>query len=123
MKVPPIQSGSSLRLVQAVPPIQAKPQVVGQSPNQPISKPPKAEDSYSFEAIYRANLPKTMLTDAHRKLERIRDLVAGRTDVPVHFESAQPAASANPYTPAYMQFPRPSAAQVNEAATEQQVGS
>ncbi len=80
-------------------------------------------DAYSFEAVYRARLPRIKLTDAHRRLERIRNqLVAARTDVPIHFDEVKQAGMASPLTNAYLSF-KPGDADVNAAATEQRYHS
>jgi hypothetical protein len=86
----------SLRLVK---PTDATPAV------QPVkrSDPARDGDAISFEAVYVQNLPRTQITEAHRKLDRIRQqLVAGKTDVPIHFNT--PARASNPYKPSFLKL-------------------
>jgi hypothetical protein len=118
MAVHPINPTLALRLV--------SPAHAARAPQAPApadrARPAASPDSFSFEAIYRANLPRPALSDAHRRLERIRELVAARTDVPIHFQQPAPARAANPVAHAYLRFPAPSNADLNASATEQQVG-
>jgi len=91
------------------------------NPADRASPPGRAEprDGYSFEAVYRLNLPRVPVTDAQLRLERMRDMVAGRVDVPIHFENPAPQAgrAANPYASAYMKFPTDPAT-LNERASD-----
>jgi hypothetical protein len=105
-----------LRLVGALAdaaPVQPKP--------APAAQPPRTTrpdaDSYDFDTVYTRNLPIQQLTEAHRKLERIRtELVAGKTAVPIHFQSSLPR-PANPYIPTHLRFGADPAA-FNESATQ-----
>lgn len=79
-------------------------------------------DSVSFEAVYITTLPRVPITEAHRRLEQLREhLVAGRTDVPIHFSDPRIVRSTNPYAPALKFAPNP--ADRHTAATEQRVAS
>lgn len=84
----------------------------------PAAKPAgAAENPYRFEAVYAQQLPRVTMTEAHRRVEQIRDqFVAGRTDVPIHFEQPGPA-STNPYANPYMKL-APAPADANMRATE-----
>ncbi len=117
MAIHPVNSTPALRLVQ---PLDAA------RPTQPAAPEPAARaqdaDAFDFEAIYRANLPRPALTEAHRRLEKIRDLVAAKTDVPIHFDPPQPRRTTSPAINAYLKFPAPAPADVNAAAVEQQTG-
>jgi len=42
----------------------------------------------SFERAYVATLPRVPVTDAHLRLERVRNLVAGRVPGPLRFDAA-----------------------------------
>ena len=105
-------AASVLRLIGPQSPSQTAPV----EPSSPARRPAPA-DSYSFDAVYSRNLPIAPLTDAHRRLERIRhELVAAKVDVPIHFEHPGPRSS-NPYLPNHLRFgPEPAA--LNESVTE-----
>lgn len=112
----------SLRLVQPAPapgPATADQLDSSSARSQPV-------DSYSFDAVYMRHLPIQPMTDAHRRLERIRhELVAAKVDVPIHFEhpGSRPAArAANPYLPNHLRF-GPDPAALNESATDAAVES
>ncbi|MDH3583741.1 MAG: hypothetical protein OER86_05960 [Phycisphaerae bacterium] len=84
----------------------------------------KPAATYRFESIYARALPRVPMTEAHQRLERIRqDLVASRTDVPIHFQQqpihAGSAASAA-HARAYLRFPADPPA-INADATERQI--
>ncbi len=120
MQVDPSASAATLRLVQ---PAQA---VRNDAPVQPANRPLRvqrsSEDTYSFEAAYRSQLPRVQLTEAFYCLERIREqLVAAQTDLPMRFEDAStPVATANPYAAAYSKL-QPADATANENATIHQI--
>ena len=103
-----------------VPQASAAPQMNRTSQTSP-APPPGAgagsADSYSFETVYLRTLPIVTQTQAHRRLEYIRrELVAGRTEVPIHFEHPAPK-SRNPYLPQHLRFgPEPTG--LNESATD-----
>lgn len=119
MQVDPVAQSGSLRLVggvSGITPVQPPATTPAVAPASPVR--PEQPDSYSFESVYRANLPKVDLAAAQARLERIRhDLVAGQVDAPIHFEHS-PTRSTNPYASAYAKL-TPNPADVNAAATEQ----
>lgn len=119
MPIDPVAHSGSLRLVGGVSgtaPVQPAAPTAPVAPASPAR--PEQPDSYSFESVYRANLPKVELTAAQARLEKIRhDLVAGQVAAPIHFEQS-PTRSANPYAGAYAKL-TPNPADVNAAATEQ----
>lgn len=121
-------NASSLRLVQ--PPTQV-------TPVKPVQKVAPAQggrvgrtagDPYDFQSVRETQLPRMELTPAHHKLEKLRDLIAAKTDVPIYFEESAPGSSAsagttsgsNPYARTYLKFPI-SAADRNAAATDAQI--
>lgn len=97
MRIDPTQSTSPLRITSPVKSTAAPPK----------TSPASADSSHtlSFEGVYQNQLPRVPMTDAHRKLDRIRtQLVAGKTDVPIHFNSAPSpgrSGAANPYAAGY----------------------
>jgi len=120
MSVSPVNSNPPLRLVSPVQPVRpVRPAQPIQAAQTAQSAQPVQGDSYDFEAVYRASLPRPALTDAHARLERIRNLVAAKTDVPIHFGPPAAPRTANPYVNSYLQFPKPAPADINTAATEQ----
>jgi len=87
------------------------------SPVAPARAAPRA-DALDFESVYIAQLPRVPRSEAHLRLEQLRQqLVAARTDVPIHFDDGGAARSANPYAIGYTRS-APLAADVNAAATE-----
>ncbi len=88
-------------------------------PAAPAHRPAAADrtDRLSFEAVYRQQLPKASISEAQRRVERLRDLVGARTNVPIHFQERRGGASTNPYTPTLMRI-TPDAAALNAAETE-----
>lgn len=86
---------------------------------------PSQSNPFAFESAYIEQLPRMEYTDAHRRVERIRDtLVGGSTPVPIHFESSpqalhQPAA--NPYANPYMKL-APAPGEANLRATQREAG-
>ncbi|QNN22150.1 hypothetical protein HED60_07645 [Planctomycetales bacterium ZRK34] len=116
-----IEASHSVSSSTPIRPIESTEKVTRQ-PNQ--TKASEAGDSLSFEAVYQSQLPRVPMTEAHRKLDRIRSqLVGGKTEVPIHFADA-PAAStgpANPFTAAYPRLiadPGSINANLTAAATE-----
>jgi hypothetical protein len=95
----------------------------GASATGPKSQPRIADgDTVSFEAVYISTLPRVPLTEAHRRLEQIREqLVAGRTAVPIHFSDPCIVRSGNPYAWDLKFAANP--ADRHNAATEQRVAS
>lgn len=75
----------------------------------------------SFEAVYQKQLPRLEQTEAQKRVEQIRDaFVAGRTQVPIHFETpggSRYQAGPNPYANAYMKL-TPAPADVDGRATQ-----
>jgi len=93
-----IEPGQHVGPIRSIRPVQSPQATTG------ATAPSKAQaaDSYSFEAVYQAKLPRVPMTDAHRKLDRIRtQLVAAKTDVPIHFNDVARPASNNPYAGQY----------------------
>ena len=120
MELDPNQLLSSLRLVR--PPETVRPTEQAPStarPAQPQStERPSESDTASFEAVYRSRQPKADRAEQEHRLGRIRDqLVAAKTDVPIHFEQPRPARSANPYVAGYLQHAADPASR-NLSATE-----
>jgi hypothetical protein len=104
---------SPLRLIQS--PVQVNAPPKSDAPQAPPAT--RDNDSYSFDAVYTRNLPIQHLTEAHRKLERIRrELVAGRTAVPIHFQDALPRPN-NPYLPSHLRYGADPSG-LNESATQ-----
>ena len=82
-------------------------------------------DTVSFEAVYISTLPRVPVTEAHRRLETLRErLVAGHTHVPIHFNDPRVIRSggsyADPHTSALKFSPNP--AEINVAATSRALG-
>lgn len=120
MQVSSTPSEPALRLVQPTQAVQSQPPV---SPStRPLSVQRSNEDTYSFEAAYRSQLPRVRLTEAFYRLQRIREqLVGAQVNQPMRFEDTAPAApAANPYASTYGTL-QPTAAQANEAATLRRV--
>jgi hypothetical protein len=96
-------------------------EIGGPGPAAPKSAPRIADgDTVLFETVYVSSLPRVPMTEAHRRLEQVRTLVAARTDVPIHFCDPRIVRSANPYQPmseAVLRF-TPNPADVHAAATE-----
>jgi len=118
MNIAPNHSSLPLRLVQ---PTQAQPVQPAQpvTSTQPISQVDRQRDSISFEKAYRAQLPRPAMTEAHHRLERIRDLVGARVNQPMRFEEAvsvQPPGN-NPYAISYPKISA-SPAELNARAIE-----
>jgi hypothetical protein len=107
---------SGLRLVQPAQAVKVAP------PVDPAPHPAEAAatDAHSFESIYLSRLPRMPVTEAHKKLEQLRNnLVAGQVNVPIHFE--QPGVqvrTANPYSIGFVRFAG-SPAELNTRATDQ----
>ena len=118
MELDPNQLLSSLRLVR--PPETTQPAGASQPaarPSQPAQRSQES-DTTSFEAVYRSQQPKADRADAEQRLNSLRDnLVAAKTDVPIHFEQPRPARSANPYVAGYLQHAASPAAR-NASAIE-----
>ncbi len=115
MQVNPSGANPTLRLVQSNQAVRNDAPV--RATDRPLAVQHNGEDTYSFEAAYRSQLPRIQLTEAFYRLERIREqLVAAKTDLPMRFDDTASVSSANPYAPAYRQI-QPGPAQVNEAAT------
>jgi hypothetical protein len=92
------------------------------SPPAPKSAPRMADgDTVSFEAVYISSLPRVPMTEAHRRLELLRrELVAGRTEVPIHFRGphiARTSSAWNDPAATALRF-TPNPADVNATATE-----
>lgn len=120
MNVGPSPSNHPLRLVR--PPQQAEQPAPSQA-SRPTERGASTQrgqpaDALNFEAVYQSQLPRIPMTEAQQRIDRIRsELVAGRTDVPIHFQ--QPArGSNNPYQATYARL-APNAASTNESATQQ----
>ena len=117
LTIDPQLGATPLRLVQP------NPSVRPVDPVQPVDKavPSGSSDTLSFEAVYQANLPKITMSDALDRLDRIRtQLVAARTDVPIHFETTAPPpglGSSSPLTRAYFSN-GPAPADANASATD-----
>ena len=110
-----------LRLVRPVEPA-ATPPVQNTQPvssTQAISRTPRDNDSISFEQAYRAELPRPALTEAHARLERIRNLVGAKVNQPMRFEEAVSVTepSNNPYAISYPKISA-SPAELNARAIE-----
>ncbi|MBI1369603.1 MAG: hypothetical protein GC162_13230 [Planctomycetes bacterium] len=115
MRIEPTQSVTPLRIVQPTEPVKSV-----DAPRSVQSSGPAAD--MRFEAVYAANLPKVPMTDAQTKLERIRtQLVAAKTDVPIHFDA--PASRPRPSNPYAAAYPRLIAdpATINANITESKV--
>ncbi|MBI1371374.1 MAG: hypothetical protein GC159_01240 [Phycisphaera sp.] len=55
----------------------------------PTRKPMHDAGPFDFERAYMRTLPRTPITDAHRRLERLRyHLVAARVAAPIRFDGA-----------------------------------
>ena len=96
-----IEAGQSVSSTTPIRPIESTAKV-SRRPDQTTTS--EAGDSLSFEAVYQSQLPRVPMTEAHRKLDRIRSqLVGGKTEVPIHFAEAAPSstASTNPFAAAY----------------------
>lgn len=117
MTIDPQSGPTPLRLVQP------NPSVRPVDPVKPVDRaaPEQPNDVLNFEAVYQANLPKITMADALDRLDRIRtQLVAARTDVPIHFETTAPPpalGTASPLTRAYLSH-GPAPADANASATE-----
>ncbi len=119
MNIRPIETASVLKLVH--PPEAAKPQATP-APAATQSRRCDDCDSFDLSSVRHSQLPRMPLTEAHHRLDRIRSLVAARTDVPIHFDG-QPVSlpSANPYASPYGQMRLPSnVAEFNAVVTETQ---
>ncbi len=122
MPIDPANFTPLLRLVQPPQPADQVTQVQPTQPTQPTQPVARTEqtDSYNFESVYRAQLPKVGLTEAQARLDAIRtQLVAAQVDMPIHFEPSpvRVPAPANPYANSYGQL-QPNPADLNAAATE-----
>mgnify|MGYP006294654263 FL=1 len=111
----------ALRLVRPVEPAAAQPVQPAQpvSETQAISRVQRESDAISFEQAYRAELPRPALTEAHARLERIRNLVGAKVNQPMHFEEAVSVQepSNNPYAISYPKISA-SPAELNARAIE-----
>jgi hypothetical protein len=116
-----IETGQSVSSSSPIRPIESTAKVSRRPTGQAKSE---AGDSLSFEAVYQSQLPRVPMTDAHRKLDRIRSqLVGGKTEVPIHFsEIASPSKVAtNPFAATYPRLiadPGALNANLTAAATE-----
>lgn len=119
MSIGAVQSGSYLRLVQSAGPGAPRSEPV--QPATPVRPAASVQaDAFSFERTYRANLPRPALTEAHQRLERIRELVAAEVAQPMHFEEAVTVRSASGNNPYAVSYPRivASPGEQNTRATE-----
>ncbi len=121
MPIDPVGHNPMLRLTAAINPVR---RTQPTQPAHPTQRPQRVQagDNYDFAAVYKANLPRLRLTEAHQRLERVRnELVGAKVGMPIHFENSQPRpASANAAIRAYMRV-APSPADSNAAATERAV--
>lgn len=120
MNIAPNHSVLPLRLVRpAETPAQPVQPARPVTETQAISQTRRSSDSISFEQAYRAQLPRPALTEAHSRLERIRDLVGARVHQPMRFEEAVAVkpASNNPYANPYQRIAA-SPAELNARAIE-----
>lgn len=123
MSVQGINSSANVSALRLVQPAQPVPQSAPVKPAQPVRR--DVTDSYDFQSIREAQLPRMAYTQAHQRLDKLRDLIAAKTDVPIHFDSPAPTPgssatrSANPYAAGYLKFPV-NAAERNAAATDTQ---
>lgn len=118
MELDPNQLLSSLRLVRPPETVQptAEPKAAARSSKS--ARQPGGSDTASFEAVYRSQQPKAARAEADQRVDRIRDqLVAAKTDVPIHFQQPRPARSVNPYVAGYLQHAADPATR-NISATE-----
>lgn len=113
MMIDPVSNSSYLRLVRPT-------EEAG--PVQPVARvrkvsSTKSEDVSELSTLQQNALPMVQLSDAQKKLEILRSqLVAGKTDVPIHFE--QPTRpTTNPFAANYLRF-SPAPADVNGSATD-----
>lgn len=118
MSVQGINSSANVSALRLVQPAQPASQTATAQPVQPVRR--DVTDSYDFQSIREAQLPRMPYTQAHQRLDKLRDLIAAKTDVPIHFDSPAPGRSSNnPYSGGYMKFPV-NAAERNAAATDTQ---
>ena len=119
MRIEPGQNQPPLRLIQppALPQELSAPDKVNGA--QPRSRAERA-DQMSFESVYVSKLPRLPYTDAQVRLENLRQtLIAAKVDLPIHFEKSPDVRSRA--LSAYAKL-TPSAADVNETATERAEG-
>lgn len=120
MNVTGPNTSPALRLVRPADAVQP-PAAPRQATPPQAARSTQQADRLNFEAVYRSRLPRVAMTDAHARLEKLRTLVAARTDVPIHFDpppATTPARAnpSNPYAQA-LRFPV-NPADLNERAVE-----